>query len=108
LLFKEFNNRTKYELVIPKIEEVFSKSNILYLFAENLRQEKAIDKVTDYLGLKRFDDDGMNGYPKNLSNESKTKHILDENIRQKVRESYSGTYLYTWNHFGSRIPKSWV
>jgi hypothetical protein len=54
LLFKDFNNRTKYELVIPKIEEVFSKSNILYLFAENLRQEKAIDKVTDYLGLKKI------------------------------------------------------
>jgi|TARA_B110000908_G_C10172318_1_gene411490 hypothetical protein len=108
LLFKSFINRTKYELVIPKIEDMFSKSNILYLFSENLLQEKAIDKVTDYLGLKRFDDDGMNGYPKSLSNESRIKHILNENIRQKIRESYSSTYIFTRNHFGSRIPKSWL
>jgi hypothetical protein len=87
---------------------MFSKSNILYLFSENLLQEKAIDKVTDYLGLKRFDDDGMNGYPKSLSNESRIKHILNENIRQKIRESYSSTYIFTRNHFGSRIPKSWL
>ena len=99
----------KYETIIPKIETIFNKNKILYLFAEDLRKkDKAIDKITDFLDLKRFDAKGMPGYQLTSSNnETKINYEFSFEIKQKLRSFFSETYLFVNDMFGDKVPKSW-
>ena len=105
---KRVKDRTKYEIIIPKIETIFKKNKILYLFAEDLRKDKAIDIITDFLGLKRFDSKGMPGYQLTSSNnESTINYDFSFEIKNKLHSFFAETYFFVYDKFGDRVPKSW-
>ena len=107
-LHKEyFIGRTRYDLIIPKLENVYGQGNILYCFAEDLKKEKSIDVVTDYLGLKRFDDETMDGYPEVISNQSSINFSINENMKQHIHNHYLETYAFVNRFFGDLVPASW-
>lgn len=102
-----FIGRTRYDLIINKLEKIYGQGNILYCFTEDLEKAKAIDVVTDYLGLKRFDDETMNGYPETIKNQSPINFSISESMKQHIQDHYSETYAFVNRFFGDKVPDSW-
>lgn len=89
---------TRYELIVPKIESVFDKSDIYINFYENLFTPKAIKDILEFLGLPDAEPD----FSKMVNHGAYVK--IDPSDRKLVEEYYAETYSFMKSRFSNIYP----
>lgn len=100
--------RGQYEKQIPLFEKIFGEDNIKYIFSENLRKDRAIDIVTDYLNLDRFQTPGLPEYPKGKGANATIKYEFKNETKNSIRTAFSETYSFISERFGDDMPDAWL
>ena len=98
--------RTRYDLIIPRIEKVFKEEKIFFYFSEKMREENFKSDLfsfleIDYLLPKKK----VLGNPSDIpisSNEIPKIHL------EEVFEIFKPVYLYVYDKFKEKTPKNWI
>jgi hypothetical protein len=98
----DFLERSSYEKTIRHLDTIFDKSEVVYLFYENLFEEKAIKVLCEAIGVEYRE-------PKfeRVLNSSVPRQEIPENIYGRLREKLEPTYAFCLQRFGDRLPKNW-
>ena len=98
--------RTRYDLILPKIEKVFNQEKIFYYFSENMREEIFKSELFKFLEIDyRIPKDKVVGNPYDIpisSNEIPKKYL------EEVYNRFKPVYLYVYNKFKEKTPKIWI
>ena len=87
--------RTKYDVILPKLERVFPAQDIHYGFYETLFDQGQVDQICDFLGIRR--------QQANLSvksNASPKTDSPDPEALKAAAEHYRGAYEFCAQRFG--------
>ena len=93
--------RTKYDEIIPNLEQVFPAEDIHYGFYETLFQQDRVDAICDFLGIRR--------QTANLtakSNASPKTDNPDSEALKDVAAHYRGAYEFCAQRFGDDLIRS--
>ncbi|MCB4400386.1 hypothetical protein [Synechococcus sp. MU1625] len=103
----KFKKRASYEKIVPKIERVFGREEILFCFSEDLRKPDSINQFIDYLEL-----DPLKYNSKEVSqlraNVGSLEYRFPDEIIEKVYDRYRSTYSFVRNRFGASVPIDWL
>jgi hypothetical protein len=108
LLSKEYQQtrfeiRTRYDLTITNLEQVFNPDELYLGFYEELFSDKAIAEICSFLELPF-----RPGKYEQVVHGSLVKSELPETIKSEVRSYYSQVYDFVLNRFGQdRVKKLW-
>jgi hypothetical protein len=94
--------RSRYEITISNLEQVFPESEILYLFYERLFRPETIRDLCNFLGIEYIPADFgrvvNSGGPRNEDWTSADR---------EVRALFKSTYRFCKKKFGAKFPKEW-
>lgn len=108
LLSKEYQQtrfeiRTRYDLTITNLEQVFNPDELYFGFYEELFSDKAIAEICSFLELPF-----RPGNYEQVVHGSLVKSELPETVKSEVRSYYSEVYDFVLNRFGEdRVKKLW-
>lgn len=88
--------RTKYDVILPKLERVFPAEDIHYGFYETLFDQSQVDAICDFLDIRR-----QNANLNTKSNASPKTDNPDPEALRAVAEHYRGAYEYCADRFGA-------
>jgi len=99
IFIKKYNSeqyvfRTRYDLTISKLENVFLAKNIYYGIYENMFDKESIKNMSDFVGMEFFD-----GHESVIKNASPNDAILDEQLIERCRTYYNETYVFCSDKF---------
>jgi hypothetical protein len=98
-----FQIRTRYDLTIINLEQVFTPGELYLGFYEELFSDKAIAEICSFLELPF-----RPGKYEQVVHGSLVKSELPETIKSEVRSYYSQVYDFTVNRFGQdKMKKLW-
>ena len=92
--------RTRYDLTIQIIEQVFEKDEIHYAFYETLFTKKSIQELCCYLDMPYRQPDFSRWI-----NASRTRNRIPQQLKVDISEFYSPVYAYLATRFGEKIIK---
>ncbi|MEP4249935.1 sulfotransferase family protein [Tateyamaria sp.] len=90
--------RTRYEDIVPKIENAFGAENCLFGFYETFISEQGVRSLCDFLDIS-FADPRLD-FKSNVSPRSVEPDPADW---EKVRQAYSATYAFCADKFGADV-----
>jgi hypothetical protein len=94
--------RTRYELTVPRLDEVFGPDAVHYAFYEQLFDEPRLRAVNEFLGIDHRPADlgsRLNASPKSAP--------LPDGTARKVVDHFRGTYEYVEERFGVDLQTLW-
>ncbi len=94
--------RSQYEQTIARVESVFGRDEILYLFFERLFRTETMHELCSFLGMPPQDA----RYDNPASHTPKTITFSPDAIL-RVREELEPTYRFCRAHFGATLPPEW-
>jgi len=98
-----FRIRTRYDLTIANLEQVFAPEELYFGFYEELFSDKALSEICSFLELPF-----RRGNYDQVVHGTKVKSELPEATKSLVRNYYSEVYDFALNRFGQeRIKKLW-
>jgi hypothetical protein len=98
-----FQIRTRYDLTITNLEQVFAPDELYLGFYEELFSDKAIAEICSFLELPF-----RPGNYDQVVHGSLVKNELPETSKSQVRNYYSEVYDFVLNKFGrERVRKLW-
>jgi hypothetical protein len=98
-----FRIRTRYDLTIANLEQVFAPEELYFGFYEELFSDKALSEICSFLELPF-----RRGNYDQVVHGTKVKSELPEATKTLVRNYYSGVYDFVLNRFGTdRIKSLW-
>lgn len=94
--------KTRYELTIKNIEEVFNPIDVYYGFYEELFTDSSYQKIKSFLGiqLKTFS-------AAHVVNASPKKIVLPKRLELEITERYRPTYDFIRRRHGKSISNLW-
>lgn len=98
-----FKIRTRYDITIKNLEEVFPSSDIYYGFYEELFSKNSVAAICEFLGLP-FREANYD----TIVNGSKVRGVIPSSLKSKIRFHYDPVYEYVASKFGrTRIMSLW-
>jgi hypothetical protein len=98
-----FRIRTRYDLTIANLEQVFAPEELYFGFYEELFSDKALSEICSFLELPF-----RRGNYDQVVHGTAVKSELPEATKTLVRNYYSGVYDFVLNRFGTdRIKSLW-
>ena len=98
-----FEIRTRYDLTITNLEQVFNPDELYFGFYEELFSDKAIAEICSFLELPF-----RPGKYEQVVHGSLVKSELHETVKSEIRSYYSEVYDFVLNRFGEdRVKKLW-
>lgn len=95
--------RTRYETTIKTIENVFEPSQIHYEFFERLHTTETMMSICEFLGIPYLPPE-LN---EKINKQDKTGELSEE-VRNTIKEYYSGTYKFIFDKFsGNNVEEIW-
>ena len=95
--------RTRYDLIIPKIEKVFNQEKIFFYFSEDMRGDIFKSELFKFLELDSLPTNNkILGNPSDISISS---NEIPKNYLDQVYELYKPVYLYIHNKFRKNSKK---
>lgn len=95
--------RTRYEITIDTIENVFEPTQIHYEFFERLHTAEAMMRICEFLGIPYLPPE-LN---EKINKQDKTGE-LDEGVRDTIKKYYSSTYNFIFDKFSDdNIEEIW-
>ena len=105
-LLQDNIGRTRYDLIIPKIEKVLNQEKIFYYFSEDMRGETFKFELFKFLEIDQFffPNKENSGYPTDIK--ISTNEIPKDYFEQ-VLKIFKPVYLFVSNKFKEKTPKIW-
>lgn len=100
----KFDKRASYQNIVPKIERVFGREEVLFAFSEHMKERDSIIKFTDFLGLDPLEIGETSGG----SNVGLLKYEFPDDVKSKVYQHYSNVYSFVRDRFGAKVPQDWM
>ena len=100
-----FDKRASYQDIVPKIERVFGREEILFAFSEHMKERDSINQFTNFLGLDPFE---IGEATARGSNVGLLKYEFPDEVKNKVYQHYSGVYSFIRDRFGAKVPQAWM
>ena len=98
--------RTRYDLILPKIEKVFNQEKIFYYFSENMRDEIFKSELFNFLEIDySLPKNKVVGNPSDISISS---NEIPKKYLKEVYDRFKPVYLYVHNKFKEKTPKIWI
>jgi hypothetical protein len=98
-----FEIRTRYDITIKNLEEVFLPEQIHYAFYEELFSDPVLSQICTFLELPF-----RSGNYNEVSNGSKVRGEIPLALKSEIKQHYNETYEYVFEKFGKeRIEKLW-
>lgn len=98
-----FEIRTRYDITIKNLEEVFLPEQIHYAFYEELFSDPVLSQICTFLELPF-----RSGNYNEVSNGSKVRGEIPLGLKSEIKQHYNETYEYVFEKFGKeRIEKLW-
>jgi hypothetical protein len=94
---KPYQFRTRYDLTIQTIEQVFDKDEIHYAFYETLFTQQSIEEVCRFLDMPYLPPD----FRRHI-NVSRTGNRIPQQLKVKISAFYSPVYSYLASRFGEK------
>lgn len=95
--------RTRYDITIKNLEQVFSRKDIFYGFYEELFTPDTVQRVCGFLDLPFRE-----AKYEEIVNGAKVRNPIPDQLRAEIRSFYSPVYSHVARQFGAdRISKLW-
>ncbi|HEY3776691.1 MAG TPA: sulfotransferase [Rhizomicrobium sp.] len=95
-------DRSRYQVTISNLENVFSRNELLYLFYETLFTPQTIHNLCAFAGMEvvdaKFDEVVNSGGPRDR---------MPEEVDRQVRAAFDETYKFCAHRFGDSLPRQW-
>jgi len=100
-----FINFSKYDITIKTLESQFDKSQLKFMFFEDLmdNKQKAIDEICDFLNIARVE---LHEEKVEKKVNASTKINLPHGLEDKLEKQFQDTYSFMHEHFES-LPEKW-
>ena len=98
--------RTRYDLILPKIEKVFNQEKIFYYFSENMRDEIFKSELFNFLEIDYLLSE--NKVAANTSDIPINTNDIPKKYLEEVYDLFKPVYLYVYNKFKEKTPKIWI
>ena len=89
-----------YRLAVDKIETHFPEDDRLILFFEDMFEQSAYDRVTDFLGIARQKADFSKVH-------AGRRHPLAEDDARRLRAALDDIYSFAFERWGDAVPTRW-
>lgn len=93
----------RYEITIPRIEEVFQPDNLLIMFMDQLFRDDSIKRICDFLGLPFIPGE----YDRIEHGALPNQEQPSQEMWEKARDVYRDTYFWARQRFGPDLPPKW-
>ncbi len=98
-----FRMRTRYDVTIANLEQVFGEDELFYGFYEEMFEPSRIRDICDFLGVAYLAPDF-----ETKINASRTGNAIDTSLLCEIRRLYDPVYAYVGQRFGrARISALW-
>lgn len=97
----QFIERSRYDLVISRLEDVFEPDEISFHFYETMFQQSEINKICQFLRIGNFP-----GKFDSIWNASPTQSITAQQ-RKVLRNHLDAVYAAVTARFGNAVPATW-
>lgn len=94
--------RTRYDLTIKNIKEVFSEESVYYGFYETMFSDTSLASLKQFAGLDELIFD-----PTRFYNASPKKDDLPVDLVEKIKAYYHPVYEYVKDNFGADAIRGW-
>ena len=91
---KQFENRTRYELICERLRSVFSDEELYFGIYETMFTDSEIERLSAFLNLPvKYE------HRDKQSNQSPKTDKISNELREKIRRHYAETYDYCFENF---------
>lgn len=98
-----FQKRTRYDVTIANLEQVFAEDELFYGFYEEMFEPSRINDICDFLGVAYLAPDF-----ETKINASRTGNAIDPALLCEIRRHYDPVYAFAGQRFGhDRIAALW-
>lgn len=95
--------RADYHFTVLDIDDTFPARDVLYLFYEDLFEERSLRKLCDFVGA-----DYRPGDADVVHNRTELRSDLHDDARAAFRSALDGQYIFCRERFGEQVPAGWM